>query len=78
MGVTRLELVLSLDRALLPAAQRGQWVAEAKELLPRLRALVDAGDVVLVKGSKGIKVALLVDGLKKLGQSVASQVFGGE
>jgi UDP-N-acetylmuramoyl-tripeptide--D-alanyl-D-alanine ligase len=64
--------------ALLPRAQRGDWVAEAKELLPRLRALVDAGDVVLVKGSKGIKVSLLVDGLKKLGQSGGSQVFGGE
>ena len=64
--------------ALLPRAQRGEWVAEAKELLPRLRALVDAGDVVLVKGSKGIKVSLLVDGLKKLGQSGGSQVFGGE
>ena len=64
--------------ALLPSTQRGQWVAEAKDLIPRLRSLVDAGDVVLVKGSKGIKVSLLVDGLKKLGQSVASQVFGGE
>jgi UDP-N-acetylmuramoyl-tripeptide--D-alanyl-D-alanine ligase len=64
--------------ALLPRAQRGEWVAEAKDLLPRLRSLVDAGDVVLVKGSKGIKVSLLVDGLKKMGQSVASQVFGGE
>ncbi len=63
---------------LLPRAQRGDWVADAKDLLPRLRSLVDAGDVVLVKGSKGIKVSLLVDGLKKLGQSVGSQVFGGE
>ena len=63
---------------LLPRPQRGEWVAEAKDLLPRLRALVDAGDVVLVKGSKGIKVSLLVDGLKKMGQSVASQMFGGE
>lgn len=67
----------------LPRKQRGEWVAEAKDLLPRLRSLVDAGDVVLVKGSKGIKVSLLVDGLKKLGQAAgsqlsASQVFGGE
>jgi UDP-N-acetylmuramoyl-tripeptide--D-alanyl-D-alanine ligase len=68
--------------AALPRAQRGQWVAEAKDLLPRLRSLVDAGDVVLVKGSKGIKVSLLVDGLRKLGHSVATQelgqMFGGE
>jgi len=29
---------------------------------------VDAGDVVLVKGSKGSKVSLVVDVLRKLGQ----------
>ncbi len=67
--------------AALPRAQRGEWVPEAKDLLPRLRSLVDAGDVVLVKGSKGIKVSLLVDGLRKLGHSVpmhgAAQIFGG-
>lgn len=63
---------------LLPRAQRGEWVEEAKDLLPRLRSLVDAGDVVLVKGSKGIKVALVVDALRKLGQSAGSHVPGGE
>ena len=56
----------------LPECQRGEWVETAADLLPRLRALVDAGDVVLVKGSKGIKVSALVDGLRKLGQSVAA------
>ena len=56
----------------LPERQRGEWVAQASDLMPRLRALVDAGDVVLVKGSKGIKVSALVDGLRKLGQSVAA------
>jgi UDP-N-acetylmuramoyl-tripeptide--D-alanyl-D-alanine ligase len=68
--------------AALPRAQRGEWVADAKDLLPRLRGLIDAGDVVLVKGSKGIKVSLLVDGSRKLGHSVATQeigqMFGGE
>ncbi len=54
--------------AALPAAQRGEWVETAAELLPRAAALVDAGDVVLVKGSKGIKVSLLVEALRKLGQ----------
>ncbi len=66
----------------LPRAQRGEWALQAQDLLPRLRSLVDAGDVVLVKGSKGIKVSLLVDGLRKLGHSVpvhgAAQIFGGE
>lgn len=63
--------------ALLPRAQRGDWVETAAELMPRLRSLVDAGDVVLVKGSKGIKVSTLVDGFRKMGQR-AQPVFGGE
>ncbi|MDR0810592.1 MAG: UDP-N-acetylmuramoyl-tripeptide--D-alanyl-D-alanine ligase [Gemmobacter sp.] len=54
--------------AALPAARRGEWVETAAELVPRAAALVDAGDVVLVKGSKGIKVSLLVEALRKLGQ----------
>lgn len=56
----------------LPERQRGEWVEQASDLMPRLRSLVDAGDVVLVKGSKGIKVSALVDGLRKLGQSTAT------
>jgi UDP-N-acetylmuramoyl-tripeptide--D-alanyl-D-alanine ligase len=52
----------------LPRAQRGRWVENATELTGQARALVDAGDVVLVKGSKGIKVSLVVDALRKLGQ----------
>jgi UDP-N-acetylmuramoyl-tripeptide--D-alanyl-D-alanine ligase len=51
----------------LPRGQRGEWVESADMLLPRARSLVDAGDVVLVKGSKGIKVSRVVDALRKLG-----------
>ena len=58
--------------AALPRAQRGEWVEAATELTPRSRSLIDAGDIVLVKGSKGIKVSLLVDALRKLGQPAAS------
>ena len=57
--------------ARLPRAQRGDWVETAAELVPRARSLIDAGDIVLVKGSKGIKVSLMVDGLRKLGQPAA-------
>ena len=64
--------------SLLPRSQRGEWVATAHELIPRLRSLVDAGDVVLVKGSKGIKVSSLVDALRKLGHSAPTYGFGGE
>jgi UDP-N-acetylmuramoyl-tripeptide--D-alanyl-D-alanine ligase len=58
--------------AVLPRAQRGEWVETAAELLPRARHLIDAGDIVLVKGSKGIKVSTMVDALRKLGQPAAS------
>jgi UDP-N-acetylmuramoyl-tripeptide--D-alanyl-D-alanine ligase len=62
----------------LPRAQRGDWVETAAELAPRARALIDAGDIVLVKGSKGSKVSLVVDGLRKLGQAVAPKNEGTE
>ena len=52
----------------LPVGKRGLWAETAAELLPRAATLADAGDVVLVKGSKGIKVSLIVDALRKLGQ----------
>jgi UDP-N-acetylmuramoyl-tripeptide--D-alanyl-D-alanine ligase len=63
---------------ILPRAQRGEWAPAASDLLPRLRGLVDAGDVVLVKGSKGIKVSLVVDAFRKLGHSIAPHQQGVE
>lgn len=53
----------------LPRAQRGDWVETAPELAARARSLFDAGDIVLVKGSKGSKVSLVVDALRKMGQA---------
>jgi UDP-N-acetylmuramoyl-tripeptide--D-alanyl-D-alanine ligase len=55
--------------AALPRAQRGEWTETAQELVPRVRSLIDAGDILLVKGSKGIKVSLVVDVLRKMGQA---------
>ena len=52
----------------LPPRQRGQWVQSAGELAVQARSLIDAGDVVLVKGSKGIKVSLVVEAFRKLGR----------
>lgn len=62
----------------LPRSQRGEWVETAPDLAARARMLVDAGDIVLVKGSKGSKVSLVVDGLRKLGQAVATPAEGAE
>jgi UDP-N-acetylmuramoyl-tripeptide--D-alanyl-D-alanine ligase len=57
--------------AALPRGQRGEWVETAQELLPRVRSLIDAGDILLVKGSKGVKVSLIVDVLRKMGQAAS-------
>ncbi len=51
----------------LPDEQRGAWAETAAELVSQTARLIDAGDVVLVKGSKGIKVSLVVDAIRKLG-----------
>ncbi|MFN4203805.1 MAG: UDP-N-acetylmuramoyl-tripeptide--D-alanyl-D-alanine ligase [Tabrizicola sp.] len=57
--------------AALPRAQRGDWVETAAEIAPRARSLIDAGDILLVKGSKGSKVSLVVDALRKMGQAAS-------
>ncbi|MDF2140207.1 UDP-N-acetylmuramoyl-tripeptide--D-alanyl-D-alanine ligase [Paenirhodobacter sp. CAU 1674] len=62
----------------LPRAKRGEWFDTARALAERAPHLVDAGDVVLVKGSKGSKVSLVVDALKKLGQPGAAEAHKGK
>jgi UDP-N-acetylmuramoyl-tripeptide--D-alanyl-D-alanine ligase len=62
----------------LPREKRGEWFQSAKDLAERAPHLVDAGDVVLVKGSKGSKVSLVVDALRKLGQPGAAEAFKGK
>jgi UDP-N-acetylmuramoyl-tripeptide--D-alanyl-D-alanine ligase len=51
----------------LPEAKRGIRVDTAEELVAKAHSLIDAGDVVLVKGSKGSRVSLVVDALRKMG-----------
>ncbi|MDE0967979.1 MAG: UDP-N-acetylmuramoyl-tripeptide--D-alanyl-D-alanine ligase [Octadecabacter sp.] len=51
----------------LPDNQRGQWAETAETLAKMAAQLVDAGDIVLVKGSKGSKISLVVDAIRKLG-----------
>ncbi len=62
----------------LPEARRGEWHPTAADLAQRVHLLADAGDVVLVKGSKGSKVSIVVDGLRKLGQPGAGETRGTE
>jgi UDP-N-acetylmuramoyl-tripeptide--D-alanyl-D-alanine ligase len=51
----------------LPEAQRGEWCAVAEDLAAYANRMIDAGDVILVKGSKGSKVSVVVDAIRKLG-----------
>ena len=51
----------------LPIEKRGGWAASAEEMTPQVRALVDAGDVVLAKGSLSMQLARIVDAVRKLG-----------
>lgn len=52
----------------LPKVRRGRWVATAEELAAQAHRLIDAGDVVLVKGSKGSRVSLVVEALRRAGR----------
>lgn len=69
----------TLMRALwqaLPEGQRGLWAESAADLAAQAPQLADAGDIVLVKGSKGSRVSLVVDAFRKLGHRRASQQQG--
>jgi UDP-N-acetylmuramoyl-tripeptide--D-alanyl-D-alanine ligase len=71
-AIDRVHCVGPRARALweaLPEPRRGQWTEDAAGMAARARALVDAGDIVLVKGSLGIGLRVVVDALRKLGQA---------
>lgn len=51
---------------------QGDWTETASAMAERIRHHIDAGDVVLVKGSKGSKVSLVVDAIRKLGHPAAN------
>ncbi len=54
----------------LPPGKRGVWAETADQLAAKAHKLIDAGDVVLVKGSKGSKVSLVVDALRRLSRAI--------
>jgi UDP-N-acetylmuramoyl-tripeptide--D-alanyl-D-alanine ligase len=53
----------------LPGAQRGEWFANAEAMAAKVRRLVDAGDIAMVKGSNGSRVGQVVEALKRLGDA---------
>lgn len=58
--------------ATLPAERQGVWVETAEAMAERIGHLIDAGDVLLVKGSKGSRVSVVVDAVRKLGHPQAT------
>ncbi len=61
-------LMAHLDAAL-PMGKRGLHTDTAEEMAKALPALLWPGDIVLIKSSKGSKLSLAVDALRKLGQA---------
>ena len=55
---------------LLPEQQRGDWFETSAEMCEGLRHKIDAGDVVLAKGSLSIKLGLVVDAIRKMGHPI--------
>jgi UDP-N-acetylmuramoyl-tripeptide--D-alanyl-D-alanine ligase len=51
----------------LPASRRGGHAATSAELLPQLMSALTPGDTVLVKGSNGARMSLIIEALKKKG-----------
>jgi UDP-N-acetylmuramoyl-tripeptide--D-alanyl-D-alanine ligase len=51
----------------LPASRRGGYAETSALLKPVLLAALKPGDTVLVKGSNGAKMSVIVDALKEKG-----------
>lgn len=62
----------------LPGPIKGQWTDTATEMAAEAHRLIDAGDVVLVKGSKGSRVSLVVEALRRAAQGGHRARAGGE
>jgi UDP-N-acetylmuramoyl-tripeptide--D-alanyl-D-alanine ligase len=56
----------------LPSRRRGGYAASAAELAPRVLEAVEAGDVVMVKGSNGSKASVIAAALAGLGEGRAA------
>lgn len=57
----------------LPAHQQGRWCATSDEMAAGVAQDMGAADVVLVKGSLSMKMARVVDAIRKMGQSPAKR-----
>ncbi|MEL7087926.1 MAG: cyanophycin synthetase, partial [Planctomycetota bacterium] len=75
-SVSLVHCVGPLSRALwdkLPQAKRGELAETAADLAALMPRLLEPGDVVLVKGSLGIGLRVVVDAIRKLGHPPPEQ-----
>jgi UDP-N-acetylmuramoyl-tripeptide--D-alanyl-D-alanine ligase len=61
----------------LPGPQRGEWFATAEDMAVRARRLLDAGDIAMVKGSNGSRVAKVVEAIKRMGEALPAEAAEG-
>jgi UDP-N-acetylmuramoyl-tripeptide--D-alanyl-D-alanine ligase len=69
-GITTVHCAGPLMRSLhaaLPPEKRGEWFRTSAEMAGRAGRLLDAGDVAMVKGSLGSKMAVVVDAIRAMG-----------
>jgi UDP-N-acetylmuramoyl-tripeptide--D-alanyl-D-alanine ligase len=55
--------------AALPAARQGKWRKSSAKMAEDMHRLLDAGDVVMVKGSLGAQMIRVIDAIKRLGDA---------
>jgi len=60
----------------LPEARRGAWTETSAEMQEGVRHKLDSGDVVLAKGSLSMKLALIVDAIRKMGHGRPETLAG--
>ncbi len=61
----------------LPINKRGEWFETSGQLAAKIEKLLTDGDVVMVKGSLGAKMGLIVDAIKNLGDARPLNETGG-
>ena len=79
-GIAAVHCVGPRMRALweaLPQNRRGEWHETAPALAARAHHLVDAGDVVLVKGSLGMRMKAIVTAIEALAAPALRAANGG-
>jgi len=82
LGEAGVDLVFTVGRlmshlyAVLPNRMRAGQAETSADLLPALRVALRPGDVVLIKGSLGVNMRLLVDALKHAAQAASGAASG--